>query len=608
MTDARILVLVLSSLLTIFIYVPGLSGTFVFDDETNIINNKELQVEDLTWSEFSDAAMSGESGPLKRPLSMFSFALNLATTGYDPFYFKLTNLVLHVLNGLSLFILSQLILKLTLVDPYSQKRLHWMAGLISIAWLVHPINLTSVLYVVQRMTSLSAFFTIWSLVFFLLGRISLIRGDGQYKWMFLCVLFAMLLSLMSKENGVLLPLYMVGIELSILKFSTVNNKSSSKLKGFYVGLFLLPIIFIVIFAGGDFEWLRETYKARDFGLVERLLTESRVLVFYLRLILMPDITLLGLYHDDLLISRGLFQPVSTFFSILLLSLLILLTTVKGKNLSVFKFCVLFFLFGHALESTFLPLEIIHEHRNYLPGYGIIFGLIYYLFNNRFITSTRVSAMVACLAIALFGTVTYLRATSWGDAGEFTTSEVRHHPLSSRANYQQGMSYLYLAKRIQDERYAYFEKAKYYFVVSSELNPSFTVGLFNLIQLSVELNKVVDPRWIDDLLNRLENERFEANTVGAIDNVVSCNNDKGCFLPPLFIQDILKAVGKNKMIPTGLRGEVLMLNAKFYANIERDFQKAVDLMKKATTMYPRNKKYRAYLSSLEEAVSSRSGLE
>ncbi len=159
-------------------YSPGLSGDFLFDDDANIVHNDNIHIHKLTPASLKGAALSGHSGPLKRPVSMLSFALNYYFAGLDTFYFKLTNVVIHLLNGIGLFFLTRLILAAYRErhEPrLTDRHLLVLSLAVSAAWLLHPLNLTGVLYVVQRMTSLSALFVIWGLVLYMAGRRRMIR-------------------------------------------------------------------------------------------------------------------------------------------------------------------------------------------------------------------------------------------------------------------------------------------------------------------------------------------------------------------------------------------------------------------------------------------------
>ena len=146
-------------------YFPGLSGPFDFDDYENIYENELLKIEHFTLEDFWQASLSNYSGPLKRPVAMASFAINHVLTGMDTWWMKLTNLGIHLLNGMILLLVLTLLFrrlyqnndKYAVVVPY----------IITITWLVHPINVTAVSYIVQRMTSLSATFVLLSLYCYL---------------------------------------------------------------------------------------------------------------------------------------------------------------------------------------------------------------------------------------------------------------------------------------------------------------------------------------------------------------------------------------------------------------------------------------------------------
>ncbi|TLX79350.1 tetratricopeptide repeat protein, partial [Pseudomonas nicosulfuronedens] len=140
----------------LFLYAPGLHGDFEFDDSANIIDNNSLHITALDLKQLRAAAVSGDAGPTGRPLALISFALNIYFFGMQPFYFKLINVLIHLCNIVLVAGLSSLILR----RWYSlSARSGALAGLaVAALWGVHPINLTSILYVVQRMTSLSALF------------------------------------------------------------------------------------------------------------------------------------------------------------------------------------------------------------------------------------------------------------------------------------------------------------------------------------------------------------------------------------------------------------------------------------------------------------------
>ena len=108
--SGALLLLPVVAILAFLIYEPGLHGYFLFDDYTNIVNNAQIRLNTLSFSSLTDAALSSEAGPLGRPISMASFAVDAYFHGVDPYYFKLTNLCIHIVNGLLIFRLALLLL------------------------------------------------------------------------------------------------------------------------------------------------------------------------------------------------------------------------------------------------------------------------------------------------------------------------------------------------------------------------------------------------------------------------------------------------------------------------------------------------------------------
>jgi len=306
-------------IITAAIYYPGFSGGFFFDDAWNIENNSSIKISHLSFDSLTQVIFSGESGPLKRPISMLSFAINYYFTGEDPFYFKLTNLLIHLLNGLALFFLTQ-----TLLGTYkrykepnlSDKSIGWISLAVAAAWLLHPLNLTSVLYIVQRMNSLSALFVISGLLLYTLGRQRLALGEGGIIQIITSMLVFVPLAILSKENGALLPAFILAIEATFFQLRATTKKDRKFLIAFFSITTLCPFILGIGYLALHPEKIISGYLTRDFTLHDRLLTEARILWMYIQMIVLPIGQNYGLFHDDIVISRGLTQPISSLFSIL----------------------------------------------------------------------------------------------------------------------------------------------------------------------------------------------------------------------------------------------------------------------------------------------------
>ena len=365
-----IFLLLFSIILSIWIYYPGLSGAFVFDDNPNIVDNGYLKIDQFSFEDLWQASISSSSGPLRRPVSMLSFAINHVLTGMDPWWMKVTNLCIHIFNALILLLVLRQVF--TRLYQNNEKIVMIAPLIITTVWLVHPIHITSVSYIVQRMTLLSATFVLLALYGYLKLRALKLCGWRSYL-LSLSILIFWLLGLFSKETAVLLSIYIFVIEWCLYGFRSESRQEKIHLSTLWI-LLAIPWVGAFIYILYQPSFILDGYVQRDFIIVERVLTEFRIVIEYLRLIIIPDIRHMGIFHDDIVLSRSLLNPVSTLLSLLLIiGLLVLAIRLKPK-LALFSLGILWFFGGHVLESSIYPLEIMFLHRNYLPSVGILLVL------------------------------------------------------------------------------------------------------------------------------------------------------------------------------------------------------------------------------------------
>lgn len=593
--------------LTFVVYTPGLSGKFAFDDGPNILNNSSLAIQSLNFASLKQAALSGNSGPLKRPISMLSFAVNDYCAGLDPYYFKLTNLVIHLLNGIALFVLTTLLLSVyrqRFQPLLSERHIRWVSLAVATAWLLHPLNLTGVLYIVQRMTSLSTFFTLLALIAYTRGRIRLTNGSrGGVTHILAAFLLFFPLALLSKENGVLLPLFTLILEITLLNFETQTITGRRFLIGLYVVVLAIPACALLVYLAAHPEYILGGYHLRDFTLSERLLTETRVIWFYLAMIALPRVGAMGLFHDDIPLSHSLLDPTSTPFAILGLMALLVTALALRKRQPIFAFGVLLFLAGHSLESTAIPLEITFEHRNYLPMYGILLIIFYYvLYPLTHLRTLRVRQLGAILLIGLFAVGTAIRANHWGNLFLLSITEVTHHPLSHRANSEMGAMYGILATTEKNNSEQYFQLARQHFETSASLQKNSTDGLFGLIYYTSIQGKPIENSWLIDLQQRLEHAPFAGNSASKLVSLGTCQMEHKCHLSKDDIKLLLDAAIRNPTLAGLTRAAVFVALSFHLANVEQDTPGALDATYKAVEAAPNEPEYRANLISFLIALN------
>jgi tetratricopeptide (TPR) repeat protein len=579
-------------LLTIVIYWPGLSGDYVFDDLPNLIYNKQLALESLDLESLQGAIYSSESGMLRRPVSMLSFALNRHFFGIAPYSNKVVNLIIHLINGIGLFLLSRLLL-----SAYRQFRnpgfpdnaVIWLPVMVSGLWLVHPLNLTSVLYIVQRMTSLATLFTIAGLCLYLSGRIRSLNGKrGLHLVLTGCFVFGGL-AVLSKESGCLLPLYMLVLELTLFRFRNSKGNFDKAIIAFFLVTVALPACLVLLYVAIHPAFITYGYTQRNFTLAERLLTETRVVIFYLKSILMPSITELGLYHDDITISHGLLDPPATLYSLLALAGMLMSAFLLLGRQPLVSLGILWFFTGHVLESTAIALEIAHEHRNYLADYGIILAVAYLLMQaplKKLAPAIRLGA--PCLFLLLFSYTTWLRASQWSDVANQAVYEARHHPDSFRSVFAAGRIYARLALNGEPD---FAKQARDYMLRATELNKTEVMSYSLLIQFNYLMKQPVNPEWFDEIFHRLSTYPVSPSTTITLTAFSECAELK-CGVPDEMVEKMFSLVFDNKSLQMNHRrlAEAKTIYGYYTINVRGNPQKGRELFTQAIKLSPRNYQY------------------
>ncbi|MCX7628548.1 MAG: hypothetical protein N2Z69_09115 [Methylophilaceae bacterium] len=437
MARARIFGVVFSyallAILILVVYFPALRGIFLLDDVPNL-KTLERITEPASFSSLVNVALTGVSGAFGRCLPMFTFALQHQSWPQDPAAFKFVNLLIHLANTLLVAILAH---KVAAVAGLKSSRAAAVSLMTAAIWSLHPLQVSSVMYVIQRMTEMSAFFIFFALISYVNARTHLHAGRHRLGWAWLAAsLVAMGLSLLCKEIGVLAPLYALMLELTVLP---KLNTSWERWK--YPMLLALPVLASAYLAWIFPHQIEPTYALRDFTMTERLLTEGRVLLGYLRQILLPDPSALGLFHDDYLVSRGWFSPPTTLAAWLGIAGLSWVAWICRRRVPGLTLAIGWFFVGHLLESSVLPLELYFEHRNYVPMAGIWLGLaLACLQSARF---HRIWLAGGLLWVGLLAWLTWNESKLWGNPYRQAAVWAHRHPDSIRATLQMAGAWLAL---------------------------------------------------------------------------------------------------------------------------------------------------------------------
>lgn len=412
-------------LLGAWAYWPGLDGPLLLDDSVNL---RPLERLELSEDFSTDVMTDNRSGLFGRPVSMATFTIERMYFDHGTYGQKRTGLFLHLLNATLVLLLAH-----TLMRAAGQRNATLTAFLVAAAWLTLPLLLSTTLYVIQRMTLLSAGFTLLALICYCRGR----ESDAGNAWgWFIATAAAVLLAALSKGNGLLALPLIVAVEIFIYEFRGYDGQVRKPLVWALAGLVSGAALALLVLAVAAPDFFVGGYRLRTFTLEERLLTQGRVLIDYLCQILWVDVHRLGLYHDDFSVSTGLLSPPGTALALMfwVFAAAAIVASMIYRRFRLVAFGMAFFMIGHAMESTIIPLELYFEHRNYLPSFGVVFGAIA-VANQLQTRWPLLRGWIAMAAILFIGRNLLLlssQAIVWSDVHLVNMEAVNNHPDSERA--------------------------------------------------------------------------------------------------------------------------------------------------------------------------------
>lgn len=535
------LLLAAGLLLTVAVYWSGLSGSFLFDDYPNIVENHAVQPRVLTTASLTTAAFSSPASDFKRPLASLSFAANYLVTGLDPYWMKLTNLVIHLLNGILVFVLTRQLLRIepaprdATTNGPNPHRANITAALIATGWLLLPINLTAVLYVVQRMESLANLFVLAGLIGYVAGRQRMQDEEAYRSGLAICALSITVptaLGLLAKETAVMLPLYAALIELVVFRFRRTNGNRDHWITAVFVLVLALPLIIgLAWLLPGLFR--SATWATRDFTLGTRLLSEARVVTGYIGWILLPTPNELSFYHDDFQTSAGLLTPWTTLGGIVVLAALVALSLKLRRRAPIASLGLMLFLGSHLLTGTVIPLELIYEHRNYFASFGLLLAIVPPLIPRP---STKESATffavprLALLTCLMFWwmALTALTAHAWSGPLRLAEELAMRSPESPRAQYELGRTYIV---------YSHYDPASPFVKLAyppleraAALPGSSILPQQALIFMNSRMRLPVEDSWWSSMVAKLKARKPGVQDESSLAALTQCARERRCDLP------------------------------------------------------------------------------
>jgi tetratricopeptide (TPR) repeat protein len=368
---------------------------------------------------------------------MMSFALNHIASGYELRGFHLVNIAIHILSGVLVYFLARRIVRLAgglrgqPEVPGGEAAVATLSALTALLFVAHPVQTQAVTYIVQRMTSMAGMFYLLALLLYIAGRER--RAGRARAGLWIGCAASGLLAFGSKQTAAPLPVAILLVEWFFFRDLSAAWLRRSLRWAVPAAVALLAFALLYLRAG----WALG-YGAYDFTLAERLFTQLRVVVFYLGLLAFPHPSRLNLLHD-ISTSHSLVDPISTLLSASLLATLAALAVVLARRERLLSFSILWFFLHLAVESTAIPIEMVYEHRLYLPMFGVSLAVVWLLFRiggrRREIAAGAAVAMIALLALG-----TYARNETWRSATGFWADVAAKSPGNTRAVYNLGVAF------------------------------------------------------------------------------------------------------------------------------------------------------------------------
>ncbi|MCU0288746.1 MAG: tetratricopeptide repeat protein, partial [Acidobacteria bacterium] len=480
----RFFSLTLLCFLIIAVYSNTLWSSWHLDDIVNLVDNRNIRIQNWSFDNLKKVCNSPfvigsrQRETIYRPIPMATFAFNWFMGKYSVVGYHLINIGIHCLISILLYFTLFNLLCSPIIIGLSDDNKHFIAILSTILWTLHPIQIQAVTYIVQRMAMLGALFYLAGLYYYIKMRNS--RQAIHKVFNITACLICYMMALGSKENTITMPAAILLIEIVFFKSTALSKLVKSRLFVFFlliISVIFFPLLFY-LWLDNPLEIIIKGYRHRPFNLIERVLTESRVLMFYISQIFYPQAMRFTIMHDYPL-SISLFNPINTFISTITIIISILFCFFRFQKTPLLCFAILFYFLSHSVESSIIGLELVFEHRNYLPSLFIFLPIAYgfkYLLD---IYQKKSSILFTCLTsviillIVFLGLNTYVRNSQWKTEQTLWRDALRKAPFQARP-YQNVAMYLDTKKRYHEAIELYHKALE-----ANDPNP----GLSRFISLS-----------------------------------------------------------------------------------------------------------------------------
>ncbi len=407
---------------------------FVWDDKTFILLNPE--VHSINLSKLLGINLFNNL-VYYRPIPAIYFAILYALFTTNAFPYHLLQLCLHIINAILLYVLFKEFFK------------KYLSVLLSLLFLVHPMQVESVSYIAQTVSPLYFLFGIS-------GLLLIIRKGGNTNIFLLSLL--LLLSLLTKETGLV---FLLLVNLYNYLYRKVNQT-----KLFIASFGTLLVYFFIRFEVGHVFFAKSLLVApiAHSPLFVRLLTIPNVALYYIKTFFYPII--LGINQDWIITSPS----ITNFYTPLFIELLsIVLLGLLGKycfkhtksSFRTYIFFVSWFIIGFLFHLQIIPLDMtVADRWFYTTMVGLLglLGLFVSLIESKQLVDKKILILILLSLIILMSMRTIVRNTNWRDAITLYTHDIK---VDDNFDIENSLGYEYIQDHQYDKAITHLKKSIHY---------------------------------------------------------------------------------------------------------------------------------------------------
>lgn len=208
-SSSRWIIPALPPLVVVAIFARAAFAKFQWDDYPLLVENSEYR--GLAWSNLRWMFSTNLMGHYM-PVTWFTFGLDYALWGLDPFGYHLTNLALHAANTTLVYVIALRLFRAAWPRAVDDDRLRIGAALTALIFGVHPLRVESVVWITERLDLVCGFFYLLATLMYLRGVAAESTHAGQSRSYYWGAVGVFVLALLSKSMAVSLPVVLLVLD------------------------------------------------------------------------------------------------------------------------------------------------------------------------------------------------------------------------------------------------------------------------------------------------------------------------------------------------------------------------------------------------------------